>query len=545
MKMKKILSAIIALSMIPTMAIPSALAAQGKRYDFNDVVTTTEKYFPSLNVNTNAAAGNMTYEQATFDGAKVLKASMNASIATETHTWENVDNMEKVVIQARMGIDAAGDAAANLPFHMGIRPIFNKADGSKGWASGENLGEGIRIEQSRYWRIEGWNPKQPANSDTKLGYKIEDGKLYDVGYVYDRTNKIFKAYVITNNGEVIVKDNSSYKHVLDQRYLGGVTIYTRSNGSNMTGKAYYDYLYIDEAEALKATSTTPANGEEKVSTATDITLNFNYVLDPAVAPIATLVADNGTVVPATVTVKNGKTVVVDPEPALAKVTDYTLTVEAKDLLGQTAKVVVDFETGKDLKSVRYDFNNVVTTTGKYFPDLNNNTDEANANMTYEQATFDGAKVLKSTMNAQNNGREAYTWEWIPDMDKVVIKVKMGIDAAGNATANLPRHMGIRPIFNKEDGTKGWNSGCVGNGIRIEQSRYWQIEGKNPSQAAGADGNDEDTLPDSQLGYRIEDGKLYEAGYVYDRSNKLYKAYVITNNGEVIVRDVSDSVEFVI
>ena len=51
MKSKRILSSLIAFSMLPAIAVPTAFAAGSVRYDFNDVTKKTEGYF-ALNMNT-------------------------------------------------------------------------------------------------------------------------------------------------------------------------------------------------------------------------------------------------------------------------------------------------------------------------------------------------------------------------------------------------------------------------------------------------------------------------------------------------------------
>lgn len=334
-------------------------------YDFNDVTKTVDKYWPSLNINTKG----MTYEQATFDGAQVLKSTQNVTADTQARTWEDVPDMDKIVISARMGMDSEGDAAANLPQQFGIMPNFAQPDGTKSAAARNNLTGGIRFEFSRYINLEGWNPKKDGSDGSSIkGYYVADGKLYDVGYVYDRINKVFKAYYITADGETIIKDVSSNKYVQESRYLAGVSLWSRGNAAYKTGKAYYDYLYIDEAEAFAVQKTTPTNNAAEVSLAPELKVEYNYVIDPQNMGTAVLTDASGESVDVTVSTYKGKTLVVKPAAKLASSKAYTLKVSGtKDLLGQTAEeVTLNFTTGSPIY-----MSDVVLNNGGALADGNN------------------------------------------------------------------------------------------------------------------------------------------------------------------------------
>lgn len=316
-------------------------------YDFNDVATTTDKYWPLLNINTTG----MTYTQATFDGAQVIKSIQNATGESQARTWEDVPDMDRVVISARMGMDSEGDAIANLPRQFGIMPNFANADGTKSAGARNNLAQGIRFEFSRYVNLEGWNPAKDGSDGSSVnGYFVADGKLYDVGYVYDRVNKIFKAYYITANGETIVRDVSNNACVQDSRYLAGVALWSRADATYKTGKAYYDYLYIDEAESFAAQNTTPADNTADVSLMPELKVEYNYVIDPQNTGTAVLTDANGESVDVSVSTYNGKTLVVKPTEKLSSSKAYTLKVSGtKDLLGQTADdVTFNFVTGSPI-----------------------------------------------------------------------------------------------------------------------------------------------------------------------------------------------------
>ena len=320
-------------------------------YDFNDVVTKKAKYFPDLNINTS----NMTYEQATFDGAQVIKSTMNETGVSFTKTWEDIPDIDRVVISARMGMDSEGNEAANLPAQFGLMPIFALADGTKSTAARNEEAQGIRFERSRFMTVEGkLIQKNASDGLTKLGYNINDGRLYDVGYVYDRENKVFKAYVITNNGETVVVDATEVAKtkgfVDEQRYLAGVALWTRADATYKTGKAYYDYLYIDEAQDFTAESITPAANSTDVSLAPEIRVKFNYVIDPSELGSVTITGTNNETVEAELSTDNGYTLVIKPKEKLASSTAYTVKVTGvKDLLGQSAGAETTFTTGSPIK----------------------------------------------------------------------------------------------------------------------------------------------------------------------------------------------------
>lgn len=308
-------------------------------YEFNDVQTKENQ--PYFNLGTNC--GSVTWSQAEFDGEKTLEGKMNASGSMQPYTADKIPDMDMVVVETRMGFDSRNAEVVlkpeeNLPKQFGIIPVFENASGAKNVADWRERTNGIKFNNTRYIDVEGKSVSKTAGADTQKGYNLADGKLYTAGYVYDRINKIYKAYFITNHGETVVSDASSNAFVQAQRNLAGVQLWLRAESGNLTGKGYYDYLHIDSAEDFKIVSEYPNNGEKGVLTDSGMQVTFNYVIDPQNIGTAKLTAADGTDIPVTVSAVNGKTLIITPQEVLAKITDYTLEISGtKDLFGRYAE----------------------------------------------------------------------------------------------------------------------------------------------------------------------------------------------------------------
>ena len=315
-------------------------------YEFNDVQTKTNQLYLNMGANCDA----ITWSQAAFDGEKALEGKLNATAAKQPYTADRIPSMDKVVIEARIGFDSRDDDGTlnseNLPKQFGIIPVFANGTGAKNVGDWRERTNGIKFNSTRYLDLEGRGLSKTAGEDTQKGYNLSDRKLYTVGYVYDKTNKLFKAYFITNHGETIVTDASTNTFVQEQRNLAGVQLWLRAENGNLNGKGYYDYLHIDEAEDFKPAEVSPQNGETGVRTDSSLNVTFNYVMDPDNIGTVVLTAADGTEVPVTISPTNGKTLIITPETALLKITEYTLKLSGtKDLFGRTmADTEIKFKT---------------------------------------------------------------------------------------------------------------------------------------------------------------------------------------------------------
>lgn len=336
----------------------SALNSYDKsiHYEFNDVQTKTNK--PYLNWGANC--GSTIWSQATFDGAQVLKGAVNATSAMQPYTADRIPDMDKVVIETRLGYDGENTENPNkyLPLQFGIIPVFSDANGNKNAGGTSERTEGIKFESSRYIKVEGKSYNKNAGVETVKGYNLANGKLYTAGYVYDRLNKVFKAYFITNNGETLVQDVSTNTYVQAQRNLAGVQLWLRAEGTQLVCNGYYDYLRIDEPETFEKTALTLGGTKENMSLMPQIKIDYNNIIDPTALSSATAYfapknasGDTGRV-NAALSTYNGRTLTVTPSSALDASTEYVMTVSGiKDLLGQSAAAVTEeFTTGKLINS---------------------------------------------------------------------------------------------------------------------------------------------------------------------------------------------------
>lgn len=336
-------------------------------YEFNDVQTVVNQ--PYFNSGANCTA--ITWSQAEFDGEKVLEGKLNAASAAQPYTGDKIPDMDKVIIEARLGFDSRDAEGVlkpeeNLPMQFGFIPVFADDKGKKdlsGWRPRTN---GIVFNNTRSINIEGTTYDKNKGTDTINGYNLSDGRLYTAGYVYDRINKKFKAYFITNHGETIVKDASEIKNrdgkaVIDeQRYLAGVQLWLRADEDYLTGKGYYDYLRIDEPEEFVKKSVQAVGDKDDMSLMPQINIDYNYVIDPDCLSAASVrftpegESQDTSGIPASLSTYNGKTLVVTPSQPLNPSTRYVMTVCAggiKDLLGQEADAVeTTFTTGTEIKA---------------------------------------------------------------------------------------------------------------------------------------------------------------------------------------------------
>lgn len=326
-------------------------------YDFNDVKTVngvvqnSNFFFDGASSGFTQNATDMTFEQAEFGGEQVLKTTMKGSTGTTARTWASVPDMDKVVVSARIGYNREGELEKNLPLQLGIKAIFNADDGSKGVNARKNESSGILYDPSGAVNMEGSRISKNAGEGTELGYYIEDGRLYDLGYAYDREQKKLKAYFITNKGETIVKDVSN-AHTNAGKNIAGISLVSASDNTYLSGKGYFDYLYVDEAENFVAESITPANGSGEVNLMPEIKVNYNYVIDPQNLGAISLKDQQGNDIEFTAKTYNGKTLVIKPSQKLESACAYTVTVSGvKDLIGQeqAEAITASFTTGAALK----------------------------------------------------------------------------------------------------------------------------------------------------------------------------------------------------
>lgn len=338
------------------------------RYDFNDVQTKENQLY--FNFGANCGSG-ITWSPAAFDGEQVLKAEMNVSAAQQPYTADRVPDMDRVVIEARLGYDsrdAEGELApsVNFPKQFGIIPVFEDNSGNKdlnGWRPRTN---GIIFDNTRYLNIEGQSYKKNPGEDTVNGYNLSDGRLYTAGYVYDKPNKVFKAYFITNHGETIVKDLSSVNNrngdlvANGTRNLAGVQLWLYGDTDFPTGKGYYDYLHVNEPEEFIKTGVQTVGNVNDMSLIPQIKIDYSNIIDPESLAGATAYftpegesADTSKV-DAQLSTYNGRTLVVTSSVPLKPTKRYVMTVCAdgiKDLFGQsTGAVEATFTTGSEIKS---------------------------------------------------------------------------------------------------------------------------------------------------------------------------------------------------
>ena len=327
------------------------------RYEFDDVEDKTGKYY-ELGINSE----NMKWSAAKFDGEKTLKSTLNETSDREVYNWEDVPDMERVYVEAAMGFDSEGNETVYLPFQFGIRPVFAEADGTKSATARNNMSEGIRFAWSRHVMLEG------AVQDKSLGASLSDGKLYKAGYMYDRVSKTFKAYFIAANGKTFVSDASANKYVQDGRYLAGIKLYQRASGNYKTGSGYYDHLYIDEADKMQVQNITPQSNERDINLNSEITLTYNYIIDPECTPSVTLISAQGEKVSDNVETQFGNKLVINPNENLKSQRLYTVSVSGVcDLLGQAA----DDYTSSFMTSSAFTVSGVLINSGDKLTDGSN------------------------------------------------------------------------------------------------------------------------------------------------------------------------------
>ncbi len=336
-------------------------------YDFNDVQTKENQLY--FNFGNNCSSG-IKWSPALFDSSQVLKAEMNVSSGIQPYTADRVPDMDMVQIETRLGFDSRNSALElapneNLPMQFGIIPVFEDNTGNKdlnGWRPRTN---GIIFENTRNINIEGKSYNKEPGTDTVNGYNLSDGKLYTAGYIYDKINKVFKAYFITNNGETIIKDLSSISNrngdliANGTRNLAGVQLWLYGNESFPTGKGYYDYLHINEPKEFKKTGVHIFGNSKDMSLIPQIKIDYSNIIDPECLADASVYftpegesADTSKI-DAQLSTYNGKTLVVTTSEPLESTRRYVMTVCAnsiKDLFGRSAGAVeTTFTTGSEIR----------------------------------------------------------------------------------------------------------------------------------------------------------------------------------------------------
>lgn len=121
-------------------------------YEFNDVTTKIGQLYFNWGANCSNTNGSITWSQATFDGAQVLKGAVSATAAMQPYTSDKLPDMDKVVIEARLGhdgTDSEGNLGTYLPFEFGIIPVFSDANGNKNVAGYSERTNGIKFSSSR------------------------------------------------------------------------------------------------------------------------------------------------------------------------------------------------------------------------------------------------------------------------------------------------------------------------------------------------------------------------------------------------------------
>ncbi len=330
-------------------------------YEFNNVTTKVAKPYFNWGSNCTNANGSVTWSQAEFDGQQVLKGAVTATDALQPYTSDKLPDMDRVVIEARLGhdgTDSEGNLGTYLPYEFGIIPVFADANGNKNVSGYSERTGGIKFSNTRAINVEGIGYSKTPGTDTQKGYNLANGKLYTAGYVYDRINKIYKAYFITNNGETIVRDVSSNAFVQAQRNLAGVQLWLRAQGTQLVCNGYYDYLRIDEPSEFIKTAVEPVGNVNNMSLKPQIKIDYSNIIDPTALSSATAYftpknasGDEGRV-NASLDTYNGKTLMVTPQSTLDVSTEYVMTVSGvTDLLGQNAsEVTQEFTTGKLINS---------------------------------------------------------------------------------------------------------------------------------------------------------------------------------------------------